>query len=146
MIEVLLSLNLIYTLLLYRNGRKQAAGLSILFVLLTASLYFANFFLDEFSKYIINEYGFDGYLKAVSCIEIITDVDSLPAAMYMLMMFSNILNFIFTLQVTVLVAFMRARPYKIDEVEYLFYSSVENDTPVVIGYSFRSATLAHLRI
>ena len=117
MIEVLLSLNLIYTLLLYRNGRKQAAGLSILFVLLTASLYFANFFLDEFSKYIINEYGFDGYLKAVSYIEIITDVDSLPAAMYMLMMFSNILNFIFTLQVTVLVAFMRARPYKIDEVE-----------------------------
>lgn len=146
MIEVILSLQLIYTLLLYKNGRKYVAGFSIIFVLLTASLYFVDFFLDEFSKYLLTEYGQEAYYNAVAYIEIITSVDSLPAAMYMLMLLSSIVSFIFTLQSTILVAVMRSRPYKVDDVEYLSYSSVQKDAPVNYGYSFRTETLAHLRI
>ena len=146
MIELLLSFNLIYTLLLYKNGRKYAAGFSITFTLLSASLYFVNYFLDEYSTYLLSEYGFDAYLSIVSYLEILTAADSLPAAMYMLMTLSLVVSFIFTLQATLLVAFMQARPYSVDDVEYLSQSSLNREPVVEYGYSFRPITLAHLRI
>ena len=146
MIELLLGFNLLYALMLYRNGRKNAAGFAIVFVLLSSALYFMNFFLDEYSKYLSSKYGEDAYYNLVSYIEIITSTDSLPAALYMLMTLSMVVGILSTLQVTVFVAVMQAKPFAVKTELGRSFSCARTERAIVITESFHPSTFAHLRI
>jgi hypothetical protein len=132
--------------MLYKNGKRNVAGFTIVFTLLSASIYFANFFLDEFATYLTMEYGQQAYYNLVGYIEILTAVDSLPAAMYMLMLLSIVISFIFTLQYTILVAVCDAKPLVLSEYR-LDVSSISFKTAVCsYDVSVRPTTIAHLRI
>ena len=147
MIEVLMALNMLYAMLLYRNGKKNVAGFTIVFTLLSAAFYFANFFLDEYSKFLVSQYGQSTYFEIVSYIEILTAADSLPAAMNMLMLLSIAVNFIFSLQYTVLVAFAaKVEPLTVGDFSTLTFSLCEKEEEKEYNYSTRPTTLAHLRI
>ena len=146
MIEILLAVNLIYALLLYRNGRKNAAGFAIVFTLLGAAFYYVEFFIEEFSLYMRAQYGTDTARYLSILVQVLTQTDSLSKSIYSLMVFSLLLNFLFAWEIGFLVVIKEAKPICLCEYR-VFASSVYAESAKQYRVQpFRTATLAHLRI